>query len=94
MILEIILGLVIGNVAAKSRKVAFIVGAVVGFVLGFLVAPWYMSMRGESAGIGFTIIVAVVEAVIIGLISLGVASAKIRKRAKKLSDETIEKTLE
>lgn len=94
MILEIILGLIIGNVAAKSRKIAFIVGAVVGFVVGFLVAPWYMSMRGESADMGFTIVVAVVEAVIIGLISLAAAHAKIKKRAKQLSDETIEKTFE
>lgn len=94
MLIEIISGLIIGSLVTKSRKLAFIVGAIVGFILGFFIAPWYMSMRGMSADTGFVIIVSVVEGLVVGLISLAAAHGKIRKKAKEVDKEAIEKTFE
>ena len=88
MIVEIILGLLIGYFAAPNKKVGFLLGFVGGAIWGVIAVHLVLGMEGRSMDGVFLAIMIVVEGVITGLFALLAAHNKMKKRAKSMQNFT------
>lgn len=94
--LEIILGLVIGNLAAKNKKLAFgigafvaknkktavLIGLIVGTIGGFIVRHIVVVLGGGLDPF-FAVVLVTVEALITVLMAVVIVNVKMRKRLQK-----------
>lgn len=86
MIIELIIGYLLGRFVAKNKKTGFIIGAICGAVWGFISAYLIMSMEDDINNYDnrtFLMIIIIAEAAIVGLMAMVVAHNKMRKQAKK-----------
>lgn len=83
MIIELILGWLIGAFAAKNKKTAVLMGAIVGTIWGFVAMHIIQAFSGGGLDITFAVALVVAETAITILMAMVVVNAKMRKRARK-----------
>ena len=88
MIVELIIGWLVGQFVAKNKKMGFIIGAICGAVWGFIACHIVLGMEGDEVTGTFLAIMMGVEALIAGLMALIVTHAKMKKRAKSMQNFT------
>lgn len=88
MIVEIILGFLIGSFLAPNKKIGFVLGFVCGIVWGLIAITIFFGPEERQMGSMFLLIVIVLEGLITGLCALVVTHGKLKKKAKSIQNLT------
>lgn len=82
MIIELILGWLIGRFAAKNKISAAIMGLICGAVWGFTAVNIIFGVNGNAVSLSFLIVIVIAEAVIAALMACIAVHIKMQKQAK------------
>lgn len=86
MIIELILGWLIGRYVAKNKIMAVIMGAVCGAVLGAVAAKFLLTAKGNPVSLSLLLTMIAAEALIAALMAGIVVHIKMQKQARQRSD--------
>lgn len=84
MIIELILGWLIGRLVAKNKISAAIMGVICGAVWGFAAVNIIFGMNGNAVTLPFLFIVVIAEAVITALMACIIVHIKMQKQTKHM----------
>lgn len=83
MIIDLILGWLIGKYAAKNKKMAVIMGAVCGAVLGTVAVKFLLTPKDNPVSPSLLLIMAAAEALITALMAGIIVHNKMQKQARR-----------
>lgn len=84
MIIELILGWLIGRFVAKNKVSAAIMGVICGAVWGFAAVNIIFGMTGNAVTLPFLLVIVIAEAVIAALMACIAVHIKMQKHAKHM----------
>lgn len=86
MIIELVLGWLIGKYVAKNKKMAVLMGAVCGAVLGTMAVKFLLTAKDNAVSLPLLLILGIAEALVTSLMAAIAVNIKMQKQARQAQD--------